>query len=215
MAHAGGFLFLAAIMAKFILGKKLGMSKIFLEGGASIGVTVVEAGPCVVTQIRTPEKDGYVAAQVGFEEKNKLNKPQSGHLKGVGKFSILKEFRPRDGKIDLKIGDQIDVTAFQEGEKVSVSGVTKGRGFQGVVKRHNFGGGTRTRGQKHSEREPGSIGSTWPQRVIKGKRMAGRMGSDRMTFRGIKIMKIDTENNLIVLKGAIPGRRGALLEIKN
>lgn len=200
---------------KFILGKKIGMSKMFLDDGSSIGVTVVEAGPCTVTQIRTKEKDGYIAAQVGFGEKKKLNKPQSGHLKNVGAlFGITKEFRPKDGQLNLNIGDKIDVSAFQAGEKVIVSGVTKGRGFQGVVKRHNFGGGTRTRGQKHSEREPGSIGSTWPQRVIKGKRMAGRMGGDRMTFRGVKIMKVDAENNIIALKGAIPGRRGALLEIK-
>ncbi|KKP98740.1 MAG: 50S ribosomal protein L3 [Parcubacteria group bacterium GW2011_GWD2_38_12] len=202
-------------MAKFILGRKIGMSRIFLDNGESIGVTVIEVGPCVVTQVRNIEKDGYIAAQIGFEEKKKLNKPQSGHLKELGLFGALKEFRVRNAEIlDLKVGDKIDASIFQIGEKVAVSGINKGRGFQGVVKRHQFRGGSRTHGQKHSEREAGSIGSVWPQRVVKGKRMAGRMGGERVTWRGIKIMKVDAENNIIALKGAVPGRKGTLLEIR-
>lgn len=202
-------------MAKFILGRKIGMSRIFLDNGESVGVTVIEVGPCVVTQVRNIEKDGYIAAQIGFEEKKKLNKPQSGHLKELGFFGTLKEFRVRNTEtLDLKTGDRIDASIFQIGEKVAVSGINKGRGFQGVVKRHQFRGGSRTHGQKHSEREAGSIGSVWPQRVVKGKRMAGRMGGERVTWRGIKIMKVDTENNIIALKGAVPGRKGTLLEIK-
>lgn len=203
-------------MAKFILGKKIGMSKMFLEDGKSIGVTVVEAGPCVVTQIRSMEKDGYVAAQIGFEIKKKLNKPQAGHLKDLGLLGTLRELRIKGKEVlALNVGDKIDASIFESGESVIVSGITKGRGFQGVVKRHKFRGGSRTHGQKHSEREPGSIGSVWPQRVVKGKRMAGRMGGDRVTIRGIKIMSVDKENNIIALKGAIPGRNGTLLEIKN
>jgi len=195
-------------MAKFILGRKIGMSRIFLDNGESIGVTVIEVGPCVVTQVRNIEKDGYIAAQIGFEEKKKLNKPQSGHLKELGLFGALKEFRVRNAEIlDLKVGDKIDASIFQIGEKVAVSGINKGRGFQGVVKRHQFRGGSRTHGQKHSEREAGSIGSVWPQRVVKGKRMAGRMGGERVTWRGIKIMKVDAENNIIALKGAVPGKK--------
>jgi len=186
-----------------------------LDNGESIGVTVIEVGPCVVTQVRNIEKDGYIAAQIGFEEKKKLNKPQSGHLKELGLFGALKEFRVRNAEIlDLKVGDKIDASIFQIGEKVAVSGINKGRGFQGVVKRHQFRGGSRTHGQKHSEREAGSIGSVWPQRVVKGKRMAGRMGGERVTWRGIKIMKVDAENNIIALKGAVPGRKGTLLEIR-
>lgn len=200
---------------KFILGKKLGMSKMFLEDGKSVGVTVVEAGPCVVTQVRNIEKDGYNAVQVGFGKKRNLNKPEKGHLKELGDFATLKEFRSKkDEALNLNVGDKIEASVFEAGEKVAVSGTTKGRGFQGVVKRHKFGGGSRTHGQKHSEREPGSIGSVWPQRVVKGKRMAGRMGGDRVTVKGVKILKVDTENNLIVLKGAIPGKVGELVEVK-
>lgn len=200
---------------KFILGKKIGMSRMFLEDGKSVGVTVVEAGPCTVTQIRNQEKDGYDAMQIGYGEKKKLNKPEAGHVKDMGLFGTLKEFRDDNSELpSFNVGDKIDVSVFKEGDKVIVSGTTKGRGFQGVVKRHQFRGGSRTHGQKHSEREPGSIGSTWPQRVVKGKRMGGRMGGERFTLRGVKVMKIDTENNMIILKGAVAGRKGTLLEIK-
>lgn len=191
------------------------MSEMFLEDGKSVGVTVVEVGPCVVTQVRDAEKDGYHAVQIGFGTRKNLSKAVKGHLKELGSFAILKEFRPKNNEVlSMDVGDKIDASIFQAGEKVAVSSITKGRGFQGVVKRHKFRGGSRTHGQKHSEREPGSIGSVWPQRVVKGKRMAGRMGGDKVTLRGIKIMKIDTENNILALKGAIPGKRGELLEIK-
>ena len=187
------------------------MSQIFDENGTVIPVTVVSAGPMKVTAVKTKDgKDGYSAVQFGYgsrKEKN-VNKPQ----RKAGNFRVVKELRTKDIE-GYNLGDSIDVSVFAEGEKVQVSGISKGKGFQGVVKRHNFGGGSRTHGQKHSEREPGSIGPTWPQRVIKGRRMAGRMGSDTITTR-LKIVKIDKENNKLYIKGALPGRRGTLIEIK-
>ena len=196
---------------KFILGKKIGMTRIFNENGKAIPVTVVEANPCTVTFIRSKEKDGYEAVQVGCGLKNKINKPEKGHLKELSQFAVLKEFRVNAP--DHKIGDVIDISVFNEGEKVKISGISKAKGFQGVVKRHSFRGGAASHGQKHSLREPGSIGSTWPQRVLKGMRMAGRMGGERNTVKGLKVIKIDKDENLIAVSGAIPGRRGTLVEI--
>ena len=198
------------IVMKFILAKKQNMSQIFDEKGRAIPVTLVSAGPLTVTQIKTKENDGYEAVQVGFgqrKEKN-INKPQ--RTKGL--FSCLREFRTPAS--ELKVGDKIDVGVFEEGDSVEVSGISKGKGFQGVVKRHGFAGGPRTHGQKHSERKPGSIGSTGPQKVFKGTKMAGRMGADRTTVKGLKIVKVDKENNRLYVFGAVPGRRGTLLEIK-
>ena len=194
---------------KFILAKKIEMSQIFDDKGRVQPVTWLEAGPVFVTQAKTKEKDGYVAAQVGFGSKKEKNvkKPQ----KKLGNFSAFKEFRAGDV---LNIGDKIDVTAFAEGDTVHVSGISKGKGFQGVVKRHRFKGGSRTHGQKHSEREPGSIGSTWPQRVIKGKRMPGHMGTDRVTVQNLKVLKIIPDRNLMAISGAIPGSRGSLVEVR-
>ena len=204
------------------------MSQIFDEEGKVRSVTLIKAGPVVVSQIKTKEKDGYEAVQVGFGERKLKNikKPQRGHLKKLPTTNYqlpttvryMKEFKPK-GNYQLpttnhQLGDIIDVSIFREGDKVAVSGVSKGKGFQGVVKRHGFHGGPRTHGQKHSEREPGSIGATWPQRVLKGKRMPGRMGGERITVKNLKIVKIDSENNLLAVSGAIPGRRGALLEIR-
>ncbi|MBI2451376.1 MAG: 50S ribosomal protein L3 [Parcubacteria group bacterium] len=199
----------------FILGKKLGMSQVFDAKGNVQPVTVVEAGPIVVTQIRTKERDGYLATQVGFGIKKKLNKPAKGHLKDLGNFAYLREFRIKKDseKTELKTGDKIDVSMFQEGEFVKVTGVSKGKGFQGVVKRHGFRGASKTHGTKHALRQPGSIGATWPQRVIKGRRMAGRMGYDKVTVKNLKIIQIDTENNLLALKGAVPGSKGSLVRI--
>jgi len=198
------------------------MSQIFDEEGKVRSVTLIKAGPVVVSQIKTKEKDGYEAVQVGFGERKLKNikKPQRGHLKKLPTTNYqlpttvryMKEFRIE--KPELKLGDEITISIFKEGDKVAVSGVSKGKGFQGVVKRHGFHGGPRTHGQKHSEREPGSIGATWPQRVLKGKRMPGRMGGERITVKNLKIVKIDSENNLLAVSGAIPGRRGALLEIR-
>lgn len=187
------------------------MTQVFDERGRVTPVTLIEAEPCAVTYIRTKEKDGYDAVQIGCERSDKLNKPAQGHLKTTGGFSVLREF-PDSGDA-RKLGDVIDVSAFQEGEEVKVSGISKAKGFQGVVKRHGFAGGPATHGQKHSQREPGSIGSVWPQRVLKGQRMAGRMGGARRTVSGLKIVKIEKDDNLMAVTGAIPGRRGTLVEI--
>lgn len=183
----------------------------FDEKGRVAPVTLIEVKPCKVAHIRTQDKDGYRAVQIGCVESEKLNKPEKGHLKEVGGLALLKEFRTTGA--DYKVGDTIDVSIFQEGDRVKISGVTKAKGFQGVVKRHGFRGGSATHGQKHSQREPGSIGATWPQRVLKGQRMAGRMGGVRKTVSGLRIVKVEKDENLIAVLGAIPGRRGTLLEI--
>ncbi|MEK7152236.1 MAG: 50S ribosomal protein L3 [Patescibacteria group bacterium] len=198
---------------KFILGTKEEMSQIFTEDGTAIPVTLLSAGPVVVTQVKTGEKDGYEAVQVGYGAKNprNINKAEKGHFKGLGNFRYVKEFRTALGGI--KVGDSFDVSSFEPGDVVEVSGVSKGKGFQGVVKRHGFHGGPRTHGQKHSEREPGSIGATGPQRVFKGTRMGGRMGADRVTVKRLKVVAIDKENNVMAVSGAIPGRRGTVIEI--
>ena len=201
---------------KFILGKKEKMSQIFAEDGKVFPVTIVSAGPIVVTQVKSADKDGYEAIQVGYGEKKEknINKAIKGHLKGKGNFSVLREVRNNKGISSAKEGDIMDISMFEVGDKVEVIGITKGKGFQGVVKRHGFHGGPRSHGQKHSEREPGSIGATGPQRVFKGTKMGGRMGGNRVTVKNLKIIAIDKDNNKIAIKGAIPGRRGTLLEIK-
>ena len=185
----------------------------------SSSATVVAAGPLVITQLKSKEKDGYTAFQVGYGTRNKknINKAQQGHFKGKGDFRYVKEFRPKkeDDTITVKEGDTIDVSIFEVGDSIEVSAISKGKGFQGVVKRHGFHGGPRTHGQKHSERAPGSIGATGPNRVFKGKKMAGRMGSDRVTVKNLKILFIDTEEGCLVISGAIPGRRGTLVEIRS
>jgi large subunit ribosomal protein L3 len=192
---------------KFILGLKLGMSQVFDEKGNMIPVTLVEAGPCVITQVKTKEEDGYQAAQVGFLSKTKNIKKSA---KGK-EFKYIKEFNSEG---EIKSGDKIDVSVFKEGEDITVSGISKGKGYAGAVKRWGFHGRSSTHGNKHDERRVGSIGCRWPQRVIRGKRMAGRMGSDRVTVKNLKIIKIDIENNLLAVEGAVPGRKGTLLEIK-
>lgn len=175
------------------------MSQVFGDDGKVRPVTWLEAGPVFVTQKKTKEKDGYVAVQVGLGKTKK-------------EFRIIQPLTPN---LSLpNVGDKIDVSAFAEGDAVNVSGTSKGKGFQGVVKRHGFKGGSRTHGQKHSEREPGSIGATWPQRVLKGKRMPGRMGGERVTVRNLKIIKIIPEKNFMAVSGAIPGHRGSLVEVR-
>jgi large subunit ribosomal protein L3 len=200
---------------KIILGTKEKMTQIFGEDGKAYPVTVLNAGPVVVTQIKNKEKDGYEAVQVGFGERKvkRINKALQGHLKDLGNFRYLKEFRlsPEEG---VEVGTKIDASAFEEGDKVKLSSFSKGKGFQGVVKRHGFAGGRRSHGQKHSEREPGSIGATGPQRVLKGTRMAGRMGNDRVSINGVKIVAVDVDNNQLYVKGGVPGRRGTLVEIQ-
>ncbi|MAZ40605.1 50S ribosomal protein L3 [bacterium] len=199
---------------KFILATKQNMTQIFDEEGRAHPVTVLSTSPSVVTQIKTKERDGYTAVQVGYGETKKLNKAEKGHVKDLGNFRFLKEFRvPEADAGSYKVGDTVDLTVFEEGDKVRVSGVSKGKGFQGVVKRHGFAGGRRSHGQKHSEREPGSIGSTGPQRVFKGVKMGGRMGGERVTVRGLKVVKVIPEENQLYVKGAIPGRRGTLIEV--
>lgn len=194
-------------MAKFLLGKKIEMSQAFDENGNVVPVTLIEAGPCFVTQIKNKERDKYEAVQIGFIKKTKkIKKSEKGK-----EFKYLSEFK--DGK-DLKPGDEISVSIFQEGEKVKIAGISKGKGFQGAVKRWGFSGRNATHGVKHEHRTLGSVGSSFPERVGKGKKMAGRMGRDRVTVKNLKIVKIDKENNLMALKGAIPGYRGTILEIR-
>lgn len=192
----------------------------FTEDGHVIPVTVISAGPLIVTQVKNLENDGYTAVQVAFEQQkiNRATKAHLGHVKSVissdknknRAFKHLREFRDIE---EMAEGDEITVSTFTEGDIVTVSGVSKGKGFQGVVKRHGFHGGPRTHGQKHSEREPGSIGATGPQKVLKGTRMGGRMGGDRITVKNLEIIGIDTDKNELLIKGAIPGRRGTLVEI--
>ncbi len=200
---------------KFILGKKEEMTEYFSPEGEVVPVTIVSAGPVTVTRVFSKEKDGYESVQVGFgvgKEKN-VSKAVRGAVKG-GIFQTIKEFRLKDGdKNENKEGDVIDVSVFAPGDKLQVTSVSKGKGFQGVVKRHGFAGGPRTHGQKHSEREPGSIGGGLRTHVPKGMRMAGRMGGDRITQKNLKVVLVDKENNLLLIKGALAGRRGSLVEI--
>jgi len=198
---------------KFILGKKIKMQQKFKENGEVIPLTVIKAGPCLVTQIKSKDKEGYQAVQIGFEEKKKVNKSLKGHLKGLSSFQYIKEFRTKELKFDR--GDKIDVSIFQSGEKVEISGTSKGKGFQGVVKRHGFAGSPKTHGHKDQLRMPGSIGSTAPSRVFKGTRMAGRMGGERVTVKNIEVAEVIPEKNLLLVKGAVPGARNSLLEIRS
>ncbi len=194
---------------KFILGLKIGMSKVFDKDGKPVPVTLIEAGPCEVLQIKTKEKDGYEAVQIGFLslKKNKTKKSQKNKP-----FKHLKEFK---GDIsEYKIGQKIDVSAFKDVKSVKISGFSKGKGFAGGVKRWGFRGQPASRGAKGSIRTIGSIGGSTPSKVIKGKKMPGRMGFDRTTVKGLKIIQIDEKNNVLMIKGAVPGRRGTLLEIR-
>jgi len=192
---------------KVLLGKKIGMTQIFQEEKV-VPVTLIQAGPCRVTQVKTKEKDGYVAVQLGFEEITK--KKNITKSKRQKPFVYVREFPTAEGAM----GQVIDASVFQDGDTVQVSGISKGKGFQGAVKRHGFHGAPATHGTKHAHRQPGSIGATWPQRVIKGMRMAGRMGGVRMSTRNLEIAKVDAETNTLAIKGAIPGKRGTLVEIR-
>lgn len=191
------------------------MTQVFDQEGKVQPVTVLSTGPVTVTQVKTSEKDGYKAVQVGFGERSakNINKAQKGHFKDLGNFRYVKEFKTDAA---MNVGDKVDLSVFKEGDVVTVSATTKGKGFQGVVKRHGFHGGPRSHGQKHSEREPGSIsgGTRNGGRVPIGMRMAGRMGSDRVTVKNLKIAQINPEAGLILVTGAIPGRRGTLVEIR-
>ena len=197
-----------------IIGKKIGMTQIFREGGKVEAVTAIEAGPCAVIQIKTADKEGYNAVQLGFGQAKRLKSPQKGHLKDIGQFSCLREFRV-DDIADVQTGDKVDVSIFKEGDLIDVTGVSKGKGFAGVVKRYGFAGGPKTHGQSDRHRSPGSIGATTsPGRVLKGTRMAGRMGNDRVTVQKLEVMSADPERNLLLVKGAVPGATSGLLLIR-
>ncbi len=197
-----------------ILGKKLGMTHIFQEDGLVTPVTAVEAGPCVVIQIKTTARDGYQAVQVGFGHAKKINSPLKGHLRGLGEFRYLKEFRV-DNIEDYSVGQTIDTSIFGPGDYVDVIGISKGKGFAGGVKRHHFSGGPKTHGQSDRHRAPGSIGSgTTPGRVYKGLKMAGHMGVDQVTVQNLKVVRSDSDKNLLLIKGAVPGPKNGFLVIR-
>lgn len=209
---------------KGIIGKKVGMTQIFGEDGQAIPVTVIQAGPCYVTQIRTEEKDGYTAVQLGFEElppkrngSSRLNKPKVGHLKRNGlnlpDLRYLREFRTKE--VDVEEGQRLTADVFEKGDRIDVVGTSKGRGTAGTVKRHNFNRQKKTHGQSDRERAPGSIGATsTPGRVLKGTRMAGRMGGERVTVQNLEVVVVDPEKNLLAVRGSVPGSKGGILLIK-
>jgi len=204
-------------MFKGLIGKKLGMTQVFDENGEAVPVTIIEAGPCFVTQIRTLKNNGYSAVQLGFGEveERKLTKGQLGHLTNakLPPLRFLREFRMKNPEV--KVGDKVDVSAFEPGSRVDVVGTSKGKGFAGTVKRYHFKGGPKTHGQSDRLRAPGSIGSTTtPGRVFKGKKMPGHMGSQRVSSQNIKVVLVDAENNLIAVNGSVPGPKGGLVMVK-
>ena len=201
-------------MIQGFLGKKIGMTQIFREDGRVVPVTVISAGPCVVTQIKTKETDGYEAVQLGYGEVKRRNKPLSGHLKDSRLSRYLREVEADDTS-EYEVGQTINVDIFQAGEKVDVIGKSKGRGFAGVMKRWGFAGGPRTHGQSDRARAPGSIGGgTTPGKVYKGMKMGGHMGNRRITVKGLEIIEVDTERNLLLIKGGIPGAPNSLVQIR-
>jgi len=197
-----------------IIGKKLGMTEVFRENGTFEAVTAIEAGPCMVTQVKTESKEGYNAIQLGFAETKRLNSPRRGHLKGLGNLKYLREFRT-NAVPDIQEGTRVDTSLFKTGDLVDITGLSKGKGFAGVMKRHHFSGGPKTHGQSDRHRAPGSIGaSASPGRVLKGRRMAGHMGNERVTVQHLEVIKADPEKNLLLVKGAIPGAKNGLLLIR-
>ena len=201
-----------------LIGRKIGMTSLFDENGKNIPCTVIEAGPCIVTQVRTEEVDGYSALQLGFDDKKakSSNKSLDGHFKKAGTTAKKKVVEFQGFEEAYKLGDSISVSLFEEGEFVDVSGTSKGKGFQGVVKRHGFAGvGQATHGQHNRLRAPGSIGAaSYPARVFKGMRMAGRMGGDKVKVQNLRVLKVVAEKNLLVVKGAIPGHKNAFVTIQ-
>src|SRR5579883_2690025 len=206
-------------MSPGILGKKIGMSQVFRPNGEAVPVTLLKAGPCMVVQRKTPTTDGYDAVQLGlveFIKPQRINKPLTGHLKkaGVEGARFMREFHLRPGDGDFKPGDQVLVDQFKPKDKVDVIGISKGKGFAGVVKRHHFGGGDATHGSMF-HRAPGSIGaSSFPSRVLPGMRMGGHMGHDRVTVRNLEVVEVDTEDNVLVVKGAVPGPNGGYVVVR-
>lgn len=199
---------------KFILATKENMTQIFDTEGRVTPVTVLSAGPITVTQVKDEAKDGYKALQVGYgkRKEKRTSKSLKGHFKDLGPFQYVREFIPQEG--NHNVGDVIDVSVFTPGDEIVVTGISKGKGFQSVIKRHGFKGGPRSHGQKHSEREPGSIGGGLRNKVPKGMRMAGRMGGERISVKNLKVVSVDAENNLLFVSGAVPGRRGTLIEVR-
>ncbi|MCC4212512.1 50S ribosomal protein L3 [Leeuwenhoekiella parthenopeia] len=199
-----------------LIGKKVGMTSIFDENGKNIPCTVIEAGPCVVTQVRTEEVDGYSALQLGFDDAKTANKAAQGHAKKAGTVAKRKVVEFQDFEGEFKLGDAVTVDVFREGQFVDVVGTSKGKGFQGVVKRHGFGGvGQSTHGQHNRLRAPGSIGAaSYPARVFKGMRMAGQMGNERVKVQNLRILKVVAEKNLLVVKGCVPGHKNSYVIIE-
>ena len=200
-----------------LIGKKIGMTSIYDENGKNVPCTVIQAGPCVVTQVRTKEVDGYEALQLGFDDKaeKQSNKALNGHFKKAGTTAKKRVVEFQGFEQDLKLGDQITVDHFEEGEFVDVSGTSKGKGFQGVVKRHGFQGSERTHGQQSMNRAPGSVGaSSYPSRIFKGMRMGGRMGGETITVQNLRVLKVVAEKNLLVVKGAVPGHKNSYVIIQ-
>jgi len=190
------------------------MTQIFKDNGEAEAVTAIEAGPCVVIQVKTATKEGYDAVQLGFGEAKRLKSAQRGHLKELGQFKYLREFRVDDAEA-VGVGDKVDISLFKEGDLVDVTGVSKSKGFAGVVKRHHFAGGPKTHGQSDRHRHAGSIGAgSSPGRVFKGMRMAGHMGNERVTVRNLEVFEADADRNLLLVKGAVPGNRNGLLLIR-
>ena len=199
---------------KFILGKKVEMTHKYNEQGSLVPVTVVQAGPCTVSQLKTAETDGYNSVQLAFSEVKKINKPQSGHLKKTEKlFKYLREFRVDTIEEGLEVGAELKADVFAVGDPIHVSSQSKGKGFQGVVKRYGFAGSLATHGHKDQVRMPGSIGATGNARVFKGTRMGGHMGASQVTIRNLEVVEVDAENNLLYIKGSVPGSRNTLLKI--
>jgi len=198
-----------------LIGKKIGTTQLFTESGDTVGVTAVEVGPCVVTQIKTTDTDGYDAVQLGFGEVKRLNNPRKGHLDAAGTlFRHLREVDAEDVS-EFEIGQRLDVSTFEVGQKVDAMGLSKGRGFAGGVKRHGFHGGPKTHGQSDRHRAPGSIGAgSTPGRVLKGHRMAGHMGNSRFTVRNLQVVSADLERNLLFVKGSVPGAHNSLVIIR-
>jgi len=199
-----------------LIGKKIGMTSLFDENGKNIPCTVIEAGPCVVTQVRTEEVDGYKALQLGFDDRKTANKASEGHAKKAGTVAKRRVVEFQGFEEDFKLGDNVTVEHFAEGEFVDISGTSKGKGFQGVVKRHGFAGvGQATHGQHNRLRAPGSIGAaSYPARVFKGMRMGGQMGSEKVKVQNLKVLKVVTEKNLLVVKGCVPGHKNAYVTIQ-
>ena len=201
-------------MIPSIIGRKLGMTQLFSGDGKAEAVTAIEAGPCTVIQVKTVAREGYNAVQLGFGEAKRLKSPQRGHLKELGQFRYLREFRVDDIEA-IEVGERVDVSLFKEGDLIDITGISKGKGFAGVVKRHHFAGGPKTHGQSDRHRAPGSIGaSASPGRVLKGMRMAGHMGNERVTARHLKVLEANPGRNLLLVKGAVPGAKNGLLLIR-